>query len=470
MNAPLLDRFEIEQTALTTIVGDALDGAEDGELFVEERQVETIAFEHGSVKTAERLAEAGFGVRVVSGEATGYASSGAFSERSLRRAVAAAVTAKSGRSSPAGAPVRSNRPPPYGAADPQLMPELAEKIALLQSIDSAARRSDPAISEVSVTLTSVAQEVAILRPDTGIALDSRPLITLAVSVMAERDGRRERGAFTFGGRAAFDDVVTPEASRHAVAEAVRIAVIGLSAAPAPAGEMNVVLGPGWPGILIHEAIGHGLEGDINRKHIGAFSERMGERIAAPGVTVVDDGTLQGRRGSLAIDDEGSPSGTTVLIDDGILVGLMQDRKNARLMRMHSTGNGRRQSFRHPPMPRMTNTFMQRGDEDPAEIIASLKRGLYAVSFGGGEVDITSGKFVFSCTEAYEVEYGRIGRPVKGAVLIGNGRDALTRVKLVGNNMSLDPGLGQCGKYGQMVPVGVGLPTVRIDGLIVGGTG
>ncbi len=465
-----LDRFDIDRDDVTAFVTQALAGAEDGELYVEAQHAETIVLEDGRVKSANHLSEAGFGLRLVAGEATGYASSGDLSEASLRRAAPIARCATGGRSwQAADPPSPSNRPPPYPAADRELMPDFQGKVALLQTIDAAARQCDPSVREVAITLTSVAEEIAILRADTDPVFDDRPLVTLAINVVAERGARREKGAFTFGGRAPFDEVVTPAAWRNAVAEAVRLAIVGLDAGPAPAGEMEVVLGPGWPGILIHEAVGHGLEGDINRKRIGAFSDLMGQRVAAPGVTVIDDGTVSGRRGSLAIDDEGTPTGATVLIEDEILVGYMQDRKNARLMGMRPTGNGRRQSYRHAPMPRMTNTFLCAGDHDPAEILGSLKRGLYAASFGGGEVEITSGKFVFECTEAYLVEDGRIGRPVKGAVLMGNGPDALTRVKMVGNDLAFDPGLGRCGKYGQLLPVGVGQPTLRIGGLTVGGT-
>ncbi|HMN85378.1 MAG TPA: metallopeptidase TldD-related protein, partial [Bauldia sp.] len=336
-------------------------------------------------------------------------------------------------------------------------------------IDAYARAKDPRVRQVTASLAGSWQVVEILRADGMLVRDIRPLVRVNVSVVVGDGDRQETGSHGMGGREGFERFVTAESWQGAVDEAIRQGLVNLSAVPAPAGTFDVVLGPGWPGILLHEAIGHGLEGDFNRKKESAFAGLMGQRVAAPGVTVIDDGTIPGRRGSLSVDDEGTPTGSTTLIEDGILVGYMQDRQNARLMGMRPTGNGRRQSYAHIPMPRMTNTIMLGGKDDPKEILASVKDGIYAVAFGGGQVDITSGKFVFSCTEAYRIEGGRIGPAIKGAMLIGNGPDALTRVRMIGDDMALDPGIGTCGKSGQGVPVGVGQPTLRIDGLTVGGT-
>jgi TldD protein len=347
--------------------------------------------------------------------------------------------------------------------------EFSAKTGMLMAIDAYARAKDPRVKQVMASITGEWQAVQILRPDGRRVADLRPLVRMNIAVVVEANGRRETGSFGTGGRFAYDRVLNEATWKAAVDEALRQALVNLDAVPAPAGEMEVVLGPGWPGILLHEAIGHGLEGDFNRKKTSAFAGLLGQRIAAPGVTVVDDGTLPDRRGSLTVDDEGTPSGRTTLIEDGILVGFLQDRQNARLMGVAPTGNGRRQSHAHIPMPRMTNTVMLGGAHDPAEVIASVKRGIYAVNFGGGQVDITSGKFVFSASEAYLIEDGKLGAPVKGATLIGNGPDALTKVAMVGNDMGLDPGIGTCGKQGQGVPVGVGQPTLKMTGLTIGGT-
>ncbi len=341
---------------------------------------------------------------------------------------------------------------------------------LLEEADAFARSLDPRVRQVSVSLAGSWQAVAIIRADGREVFDFRPLMRFNVSVITEDGEKRGTGMYGLGGRQHWSDYVGGGKWKDAVREALRQSLVSLEAEPAPAGEMDVVLGPGWPGILLHEAVGHGLEGDFNRKGTSAFAGLMGEQVAAKGVTVIDDGTIPGRRGSLTVDDEGTPTSPTVLIEDGRLVGYMQDRMNARLMGMEPTGNGRRESHAHAPMPRMTNTYMQAGDHDPQEIIASVKKGLYAVSFGGGQVDITSGNFVFTCTEAYLIEDGKVTRPVRDATLIGNGKDALTRVTMIGNDMELDPGIGTCGKAGQGVPVGVGQPTIRLNGLTVGGTG
>jgi TldD protein len=357
----------------------------------------------------------------------------------------------------------------YAPDNPVEQMSFEDKVALLREVDSFTRGLDARVSQVSVGLSGEWQAVDIIRPGGEIIRDRRPLVRFNVSVVTSQADRRGSGVHGMGGRTGYAAYVAPANWQAAAREALRQALVSLEAEDAPAGEMDVVLGPGWPGILLHEAIGHGLEGDFNRKKTSAFAGLLGQRIAAPGVTIVDDGTLSDRRGSLSVDDEGTPAQYTPLIEDGILTGFMQDRLNARLMGVAPTGNGRRQSYAHHPMPRMTNTVMLNGDKDPGEIIASVKNGLYAVSFGGGQVDITSGKFVFSCTEAYRIENGKIGAPVKGATLIGNGPDALTRVSMVGNDMALDTGIGTCGKNGQGVPVGVGQPTLRLDSITVGGT-
>ena len=459
-----LDRARVER-----IVGDALRGADDGELFLEYRQSESFAFDDGMLKNASFDTSQGFGLRAVSGEATGYAHASELSEAAMGRAAATVRAVRAGHAGAAAAGPAGTNQALYDGANPLGGIDFAAKVKLLADIDAYARGRDSRVRQVMASLTGEWQVVEIIRADGARVGDARPLVRLNVTVVAGVDERQESGSHGVGGRAAYDAWLDPERWRAQVDEALRQALVNLESSPAPAGEMQVVLGPGWPGILLHEAIGHGLEGDFNRKKTSAFAGLMGQRVAAPGVTVVDDGTLPGRRGSLTVDDEGTPTGRTVLIEDGVLTGYLHDRQNARLMGMAPTGNGRRQSFAHTPMPRMTNTFMEPGDRAPDEIIAGVAKGLYAVNFGGGQVDITSGKFVFSASEAYLIEDGRLGPAVKGASLIGNGPDVLTRVKAVGNDMALDPGIGTCGKNGQGVPVGVGLPTLLIDGLTVGGT-
>jgi TldD protein len=466
----LAARIGLAPDDLTRLVADSLHGCEDGELFIESRTAENLVFDQGRLKNANYKEEDGFGLRAVSGPAVVYASAGDLSEPALRRAADTAKNARLGRSAHAAEPPRGTNRRPYPDADPVAQPHFAAKAALLGEIDAYARAQDPRVRQVQIQLDTVTQSVAVIRPDAAPVDDLRPLVKLSITVFARDGDKQEIGSYGFGARKHFAEIVSADAWRAAADEAVRLALVLLDARPAPAGEMSVVLGPGWPGILLHEAVGHGLEGDAHRKGTSAFAGLMGKRVAAPGVTVLDDGTLDTMRGSLSVDDEGTPTSRTTLIEDGILVGLMQDRQNARLMGGRSTGNGRRQSYANVPMPRMTNTFMLGGDSDPGEILASVKEGLFAVSFGGGQVDITSGKFVFTCTEAYRIENGRVGAPVKGAVLIGNGPDALTRVRMIGNDMALDPGIGMCGKFGQLVPVGVGQPTLLVDGLTVGGTG
>ncbi len=452
------------------ILDEALRGADDGELFIERGVSESFVFDDGRLRTAAFDQARGFGLRCVAGESTGYAHSSEMTLAALRRAADAAGAARRGHSGTMAEDPRRTNLHLYGDSDPTAAPGFAEKIALLEEIDAYARAADPRVVQVTASLSGGQREIDILRPGGAIYRDVRPLVRLNVSVVVEQNGRRESGGHGHGGRTTYDQWITPEAWKRGVDEALRRALLNLEAVDAPAGEMDVVLGPGWPGVLLHEAVGHGLEGDFNRKGSSAFSGRMGQQVAARGVTVVDDGTLYERRGSLSFDDEGTPTERTVLIEDGILTGYMQDRLNARLMGMRPTGNGRRESYAHCPMPRMTNTFMLGGADDPAEILASLDDGIYAANFGGGQVDITSGKFVFQCTEAYRVKGGKIIAPIKGATLIGDGPTALTRISMIGNDMALDEGVGVCGKSGQGVPCGVGQPTLKIHGLTVGGAG
>ncbi len=449
---------------------EATAGCEDGELFLEHRESEAVSLDDGRIRAASYDQSRGFGLRAVSGEAAGYAHGAEITEAALARAADTVRAVAQGQSGTLDVAPRATNARLYDGANPLLSMGFAEKTALLMELDAHARALDPRVVQVSASLTGEWQAVRILRPDGQAVADLRPLVRFNVSVVVEKDGRRETGSFGTGGRHGYARVLEGGGWQKAVAEALRQALVNLESVPAPAGECDVVLGPGWPGILLHEAIGHGLEGDFNRKKTSAFAGLLGTRIAAPGVTVVDDGTIEGRRGSITVDDEGTPSGRTVMIEDGYLRGFIQDRQNARLMGVAPTGNGRRQSHAHSPMPRMTNTIMLGGAHDPAEIIASVKDGIWAVNFGGGQVDITSGKFVFSMSEAYRIQDGKIGAPVKGATLIGNGPDALTKITMIGNDPGMDPGIGTCGKQGQGVPVGVGQPTLRMRGLTVGGTG
>jgi TldD protein len=459
-----LDRARVER-----LTADALKGAEDGEMFLEYSQSEALSFDDGKLKSASFDTTQGFGLRAIAGEAAGFAHASELSEAAMARAAKTVKAVHAGHGGTlAEAPAGTNRRL-YGEENPLGGVEFAAKTALLADLDAYVRAKDPRVRQVSASLSGSWQAVQILRGDGQRVADIRPLVRLNVSVVVEENGRMESGGYGTGGRTNYEFYLKPETWKAAADEALRQALVNLSSIPAPAGEMTVVLGPGWPGILLHEAIGHGLEGDFNRKKTSAFAGLLGQRIASKGVTVVDDGTIPDRRGSLTVDDEGTPSQCTTLIEDGVLVGYLQDRQNARLMGMKPTGNGRRQSFGHHPMPRMTNTYMLAGQHAPGEILATVKKGLYAVNFGGGQVDITSGKFVFSAAEAYLIEDGKVGPAVKGATLIGNGPDVLTKVGMVGNDMMLDPGIGTCGKDGQGVPVGVGQPTLRIDGLTVGGT-
>ena len=459
----------MDQTRVQRIIDDTLAKCEDGELYLEYAQSESLAFDDGRLKNASFDTTQGFGLRAVVGESTGFAHASNLSEEAIIRAAKAVEAVKSGHSgSMSLGPAGTNRHL-YAADNPLEEVGFDAKVALLKDIDAYARAKDPRVRQVTASLSGEWQAVMIIRADGQIARDIRPLVRLNISIMVGDGDRQEIGSTGYGGREAYGRFIDPANWRGRVDEALRQALVNLDSVAAPAGEMPVVLGPGWPGILLHEAIGHGLEGDFNRKKTSAFAGLMGQQVAAKGVTVVDEGNIQDRRGSLTIDDEGTPTGRTVLIEDGILKGYLQDRLNARLMNMKPTGNGRRESFAHAPMPRMTNTYMLAGDKDPDEIIAGVKKGIYAVNFGGGQVDITNGKFVFSCTEAYRIENGKIGAPVKGATLIGNGPDCLTKVGAVGNDLKLDDGIGTCGKNGQGVPVGVGQPTLLIEGLTVGGT-
>lgn len=459
----------LDESRALSILREAVAGGDDGELFLERKRSEMLHYDDGRVKTASYDASEGFGLRAVRGEVSGYAHGTDISEAALKRAAETArLAVGDGGGVMAPAPRATNRKL-YTDADPIAGADFPVKVETLREIDAYARDLDPRVVQVSATIMASLQEVEILRPEGGIVRDARPMVRVNVSVIVEQDGRRESGTAGGGGRLGLDGLLDPADWQAKAQEALRIAVVNLAAVPAPAGVMDIVLGPGWPGILLHEAIGHGLEGDFNRKGSSAFAGLMGQQVAAKGVTVLDDGTIPDRRGSITVDDEGTPSGKNVLIEDGILVGYMQDRQNARLMGVEPTGNGRRESYAHAPMPRMTNTYMLGGDATPDEIVTEMKDGIHAVGFGGGQVDITSGKFVFSCTEAYLVKDGKRGAPVKGATLIGDGPEALKRIRALGNDMALDPGMGNCGKAGQWVPVGVGQPTVLIGGLTVGGS-
>ncbi len=459
----------MDKRGVDRIVGEALKGCDDGELYLEYCQSESFSFDDGRIKNASFDTSQGFGLRAVSGETTGFAHATTFSEEAIARAAETVKAVRSGSGGTLAAPPNGTNQQLYTDANPLPLVPFDEKTAVLAAIDAYARGKDPKIKQVSASLSGSWQAVHIVRANGAPAADIRPLVRLNVTIVVGDGKRMETGSYGTGARTTYAEFLKEGAWQAAVDEALRQALVNLESVEAPGGEMEVVLGPGWPGVLLHEAVGHGLEGDFNRKKTSAFSSLMGQQVASKGVTVVDDGTFADRRGSLTIDDEGTPTQRNVLIEDGILVGYIQDRLNARLMNMKPTGNGRRQSYAHHPMPRMTNTFMLAGDKAPEEIIGSVKKGLYAVNFGGGQVDITSGKFVFSATEAYMIENGKIGRPVKGATLIGNGPDVMRKVTMIGNDLQLDPGIGTCGKDGQGVPCGVGQPTLKISQLTVGGT-
>jgi TldD protein len=465
------ERFDVTPSLMEHLLGSALRGrVDDADVYLEYRINEELVLEEGTVKKAARHVSQGAGVRAQAGTRTGYAHTDDISLGNLEEAArqARAIADQSSASGIVAVPGRRLHDL-YTLAEPPIATEITRKVELLRRVDRAARDADPRVKQVIATLGSE-DIVLLIATAAGFTVgDIRPLTRLNITVIAEDNGKREIGTYGGGGRVAFDFFLEDDRWKRFATEAARQATLKLAAVDAPAGSMTVVLGPGWPGILLHEAVGHGLEGDFNRKGVSAFAGRMGQKVASELVTVIDDGTMPNRRGSLNVDDEGTPTGRTVLIEKGVLVGYMQDKLNARLMGMAPTGNGRRESFAYPAMPRMTNTFMLAGEDDPEDIVRSVTHGLYAVAFGGGQVDITNGKFVFSATEAYLIEDGRIGPPVKGATLIGNGPDALTRVSRVGRDLQLDEGVGTCGKDGQAVPVGVGLPTIRIDGMTVGGS-
>ncbi|MBS1004134.1 metalloprotease TldD [Acetobacter thailandicus] len=459
----------LAQNEAESLTQTALDGMDDGELFLEYRESESISLDDGVIRSASFNTSCGFGLRSVLGEETGFAHSDDLSKTALKRAAETVSAVRAGRSGVMALPPRSTNTRLYTDANPLGESDFAARSGLLSQIDAYARGKDSRVVQVMASLSGEWQAVQIIRADGSRVADLRPLVRLNVSVVAEQNGKRESGSHGLGGRYEINRLLEAETWQSAADEALRQALVALDARPAPAGEMEVVLGAGWPGILLHEAVGHGLEGDFNRKGTSAFAGMMGKQIAAPGVTVIDDGSLPDRRGSLTIDDEGTPAGRTVLIEDGILTGYLQDRQNARLMNMAPTGNGRRQSYAYVPLPRMTNTIMMPGQASVDDMIRSVKRGLYAVHFGGGQVDITSGKFVFSASEAYLIEDGKVTAPVKGATLIGSGAEAMRQVSMIGSDMALDPGIGVCGKAGQGVPVGVGQPTLKMTGLTVGGT-
>jgi TldD protein len=470
MTASLIERAGLDPNDVRREVERGLEGADDGELFLELRQSELLLFDNGRLKQATYDTGRGFGLRAVKDDAVGYAHASDVSLASLRRAADSVRAVRNGYAGHlAEAPPRSNVHL-YTEDNPLEAPGFDAKVRLLAEIDAYVRGKDPRVRQVSASVAATWQIIEILRADGEIYRDIRPLVRVNVSVVAGDGARQETGSHGYGGREVYSRFIDAAAWRDCADTALRQALVNLESIPAPAGEMDVVLGPGWPGVMLHEAVGHGLEGDFNRKGSSAFAGLLGEKVAASGVTVVDDGTIAARRGSLSIDDEGTPTSRTVLIENGILKGYMQDRQNARLMKTTPTGNGRRESYAHLPMPRMTNTYMLAGSHDPGDIIASVKRGIYAVNFGGGQVDITSGKYVFQVTEAYAIDNGKLGAPLKGAMLIGNGPTDLHRISMVGNDLALDSGVGTCGKNGQGVPVGVGQPTLRMDSITVGGTG
>src|SRR5271166_1260067 len=469
-DALFFDRTGMDPARVETLVAQALAGMDDGELYLEYSQSESLALDDGRIKSASFDTTQGFGLRAVAGEAAGYAHASELSEAAIRRAAATVRAVASSHPGVFAAPPPGTNRSLYTEQNPLGLVDLGAKTRLLAEIDAYARSRDPRVKQVMASLGGMWQAVQIIRPDGRRVADIRPLVRLSVAIVVGDGDRMETGSSGAGGRVGYDLYLDPRQWKAQVDEALRQALVNLGSVPAPAGEMTVVLGPGWPGVMLHEAVGHGLEGDFNRKKTSAFSGLLGQQVAAKGVTVVDDGTIAKRRGSLSFDDEGTPTSRTVLIEDGILVGYMQDRQNARLMGMTPTGNGRRQSYAHSPMPRMTNTYMLAGAHAPGEIIGSVKNGIFAVNFGGGQVDITSGKYVFNVTEAYRIEDGKLKAPLRGAMLIGNGPTDLNRISMIGNDLALDPGIGTCGKNGQGVPVGVGQPTLRMDRVTVGGTG
>ncbi len=460
---------QLDRPSVERLVEESLHKADDGELFLEYCLSESLAFDDGKLKTASYDVTKGFGLRAVADEAVGYAHSTDLSLEAMQRAAKTVEAVYGNHSGKMDLPPIGTNSQLYAKDNPLAEMDFSAKIKMLQDIDQYARAKDPRVKQVMASISGEWQVVQIIRADGRRMADIRPLVRVNVSVMIEKNGKMESGSFGMGGRQSYKEFLSSAKWQHAADQALRQATVKLDAIAAPAGEMTVVLGPGWPGVLLHEAIGHGFEGDFNRKGTSVFSGMMGQRVASDGVTVVDDGTIPNRRGSITIDDEGTPSQRNVIVENGKLVGFLQDRQNARLMGVKPTGNGRRQNFAHAPMPRMTNTYMLNGDKSREEILSTVKRGLYAVNFGGGQVDITSGQFVFSASEAYMIEDGKVTAPIKGATLIGKGADALTKIKMVGNDSALDDGIGTCGKDGQSVPVGVGQPTLLLEGMTVGGT-
>jgi TldD protein len=458
----------IDPDGALRVTRDLLTGCDDGELYMQYVASESFGFDDGRLKLADYSTGGGFGLRGVSGEMTGFSHANEISEAAIRRAGATLQLLDPAQGTHAPPPRKNNRHL-YTDGNPLELVPFADKVALCEKVDAAARARDPRVAQVSVSMSGSWSVVEIVRADGFVATDVRPLVRLNISIVVEENGRRESGTFGIGGRYLYDKLFDDAVQQRGIDAALAQALTNLRSVDAPAGEMTVLLGPGWPGVLLHEAVGHGLEGDFNRKGSSAFSGKIGTRVAAKGVTVVDDGTMPNLRGSLSIDDEGTPTQENVLIEDGILKKYMQDRLNARLMGVEPTGNGRRESYAHAPMPRMTNTFMRSGNDDPAELLSRVKNGIFAKSFGGGQVDIVSGKFVFSCTEAYLVKDGKLGDPIKGATLIGDGPAAMHKVIGIGNDMALDEGIGVCGKAGQSVPAGVGQPTTLVSALTVGGT-
>ena len=465
----LFEKNDIDSPFIISTVENSLNGSDDGELFIEVVKNENLSFDDGKLKIASSDYSSGFGLRSVIDEKVGYAHSSEISKSSLNRAADTIKSFKSNSNKILEISPNYSNKKYYTDINPISETPFSKKIEILKNIDSYARSLSSNVEQVSVGLASNWQGIRIIKPDGKILDDIRPLVRMNINIAIKKNGKMETGSYGSGGRHESSILIDENNWKKHVDEAYRQANIMINAKPSPAGEMLVVLGPGWPGILLHEAIGHGLEGDFNRKKTSVFSNLMGEKVASDDVNVVDDGTIDSKRGSLNIDDEGTPTEKTVLIENGVLVGYMQDRMNARLMNTKPTGNGRRQSFAHQPMPRMRNTIMTAGNKDPEEILKSVKKGVYAKSFAGGQVDITNGKFVFSSSEAYNIENGQITSPIKGASLIGSGFEVLKKVSMIGNDMQLDPGIGTCGKNGQGVPVGVGQPTLRIDGLTVGGT-
>ncbi|MDG1522575.1 MAG: metalloprotease TldD [Hellea sp.] len=465
----VFEECDLTQEEAQRQIDGVLKGADDGELFVERSVSESLTFDDGRLKNASFDSSRGFGLRCVAGEMSGFAQSTDLTSNSLSRAASSVAMVKDGYDgTTSAAPARTNMKL-YDDFDPTDNPVFALKVELLQEIDAYCRALDSSVVQVSVTMSGNRRAISIMRSGGERYNDIRPLVRLNISITAEKNGRRENGYAGAGGRQTYDSYIDPSFWKPLAHEALRGAKVNLESVPAPAGQMDVLLGPGWPGVLLHEAMGHGLEGDFIRKGTSAFSGKLGERVASKGVTIVDDGTLPGRRGSLSIDDEGTATSRTTLIEDGILTGFMQDRMNARLLGVEATGNGRRESFAHSPMPRMTNTFMLAGKSEPEQMLSELKDGIYAPNFGGGQVDITSGKFVFQCTEAYRVRNGKIEEPLKGVTLIGDGPTVLTQIKHIGNDLKLDPGIGVCGKAGQGVPVGVGQPSLYVENITIGGS-